>query len=148
MRLKQYITELYMKDRGKKSIEILENPSKKEVSDVIRNSKGDSVKFIAYKKDIYLWDAYSSILHDDVWVKQGRDLEDDIADTIIFPGYAIWKGGKLVMNQVSVYLEDHLLDWDNEKVYTDRLDAFEKKFKWLNTFIDTSFLRRSIERNF
>jgi hypothetical protein len=147
MRLKQYITELYLKDRNKKSVEILINPSIKEVRDIIRNSKSDFVKFIAYKKDIYVWDAGSSILHDDLWTKQGRDLEEDIEDHIILPGYAVMKGGKLVMHQISVYLEDYLLDWDNEKVHSDRLDAMEKKFKWVK-FINISYLRKSVERNF
>ena len=120
------LTEEYYARKG--ATEFFINPSQKEMMEA---GKKWGLRFIAYKKDLYIWSAYGSILHDDFWDSKGRDVEDDIYNGDLIAGYLELKGGKwkLVDLDGAGYTSNYLS-------YKDNLNRTLSNFKWLNNYFD------------
>jgi len=93
-RLKHYINEFWMEMYHKK-FEVLENPSVSEIKKLVGK---ELIRFTLYKKDLYVWEASSSI-HSNPWEKAGNSRSDWFTTTMrtALHGVAALKGGKYVM---------------------------------------------------
>jgi predicted membrane chloride channel (bestrophin family) len=148
MRLLSYINEEYykrVKDYSGKSHEIFLNPTKKEFRELSNNSYKE-VRFVAFRDVLYAWSGDKALMHENFWDDDmNRDIYKDTEDGIVFPGYAKVSGSNIKLIEVATYLEEYLQDYENDKINEKRLIELEKKFKWLNRYVDTSPLRKILE---
>ena len=143
MRLKSYIlNEEYLtrvKDIRGGSHEVWINPSFKELMEIVKN-EFKVVRFIGYKNNLYAWYGYKLLMHNTFWKNyMKRDLMEDMEKLLIFPGIAIKKGAKFVLEETM--LTEELLDMVNYKINEDEFNIVEKKFEWINKYIDISNLK-------
>jgi len=128
MRLQQYINEEWIKlYPNKPKFEVLKNPSKKEITNLLtKNGRG---RFIAdgLYKILWLWDSYNGI-HQDVYNDLWRQ-------NVKFGSPSIDGEIKMLKGKWTMYRSDELFN-----VYYDKspeeVEKRLKKFKWLEKYID------------
>jgi hypothetical protein len=92
------------------------------------------------------WGGDKALMHENFWDDDmNRDIYKDTVDGIVFPGYAKVSGSNTKLIEVATYLEEYLQDYENDKINEKRLIELEKKFKWLNKYVDISPLRKILE---
>lgn len=123
MRLQQYIlNERYVKIRYE-SVEVLENPSFRDMKSV-----SIELRFIAVDKTktLYLWNSEIAI-HNEIYerLRLGNALFSDIKNASVFVGVAKNKGSKYVVTSS-----------DAIRVIKSFDQSYIDKWNWINEYID------------
>ena len=144
-RLQTYLNEKWhsrIREYGT-SYEVFTNPSAREIRNILNaedkhGNKIDAgnigmIKFVAdkRKKKIYVWN-YFGPLHDEGWQSlMNVDLEFDVYNGDIVPGYAEMGGSKWVMTDADgdKTLDNYIHDINDKKAYI-------ASFKWADIYIN------------
>jgi hypothetical protein len=144
MRLLKYINELWMKNTySNERFEVLENPSQKEIKEILRWEKYKSIRFISDNRSKKIWIWYEgNDVHSKIYQKVyggSIDYKDVIDASVIIFGIAELKGGKYVMVESDI-IEYYHIEKEGQVIDMDKL---YKDSQWINSYVKVDkFLKK------